>query len=45
MVTGSVIVGSGVSGLMVCGPAPAMLNWMKSGTLTLRVGAQDRLPQ
>src|SRR6188472_2653402 len=25
---------------MVCGPAPAMLKWMKSGTLTLRLAAR-----
>src|SRR5215813_2164934 len=36
MTTGSVIVGSGVSGPIVCGPAPAMLKLTTSGTFALR---------
>ena len=31
MITASVMVGSAESRLMVCGPAPAMLKWMRSG--------------
>src|SRR5215470_4025078 len=41
MVSGSVIVGSGVNGVMVWGPAPAMLNWIKSGTLVLRLAVSS----
>src|SRR5678816_63572 len=36
MNTGSVTLGSGVRGLITCGPAPAMLKVIVSGTLTLR---------
>src|SRR5262245_55341795 len=35
MSTGSVTGGRGVTGLMVWGPAPAILNWITSGTLAL----------
>ncbi len=41
MPTGSVIVGSGVRGVMVCGPAPTMLKLMVSGTLALALA--DRM--
>src|SRR4030095_12744923 len=36
MVTGSVTAGSGVRGVIVCGPAPAMLKLITSGTFVER---------
>ena len=41
MVSESVIVGSGVNGVIVCGPAPVMLNWIRSGTLVLRLAVSN----
>src|SRR4051794_24667045 len=35
MTSGSVTTGSGVTGLIVCGPAPAMLKLTTSGTLAV----------